>query len=219
MTQWSSRWKRFCLQCAYWVRQDRGCSGRRGSRGPGWQKSERGEKHTYTLWNPLLTELSVSTEAKRHPGWGGCVTHHLPRSALTVQGLPRRWNWTGTSGTRPPGWTVDQEKTNMGSQFPDWGSNLHSCIGRQSLNYWTARESLYLLFLMQLVCVWGLHKPRAMTYLDIWLKEGMQEPGCLDSNPGSSTSHDFKLQNSLLVSLVCKMKMIKEIFQQVFYEF
>ena len=32
------------------------------------------------------------------------------------------------------------------------------CIGRQSLNYWTARQSLYLLFLMQLVIHFG-HKP------------------------------------------------------------
>ena len=32
------------------------------------------------------------------------------------------------------------------------------CIGRQSLNYWTTRESLYLLFLMQLVIHFG-HKP------------------------------------------------------------
>ena len=90
------------------------------------------------------------------------------------------------------------------------------CIGRQSLNYWTARESLYLLFLMQLVIHFG-HKPSHD--ISRWLKEGMREPGCLDSNPGSSTSCDFKLPNSLLVSLVCKVKMIKEHISTSFYEF
>ena len=99
MTQWSSRWKRFCLQCAYWVRQD-GVFGRRGSRGPGWQKSERGEKHTYTL---LQKSTAHRTErqhrSKKTPRLRRLC--HSPLAAFRTDrpGSAAPLEWTGTSGT------------------------------------------------------------------------------------------------------------------------
>lgn len=145
MTQWSSRWKRFCLQCAYWVRQGQGVRKERSKRSRVTEIRKEKNTHTLCFRNPLLTELSVSTEAKRHPGWG-CVTHPCSVPHWPSRVCRARWNELARL-ERPPGWTVDQEKTNMGSQFPDWGSNLHSLHWRQSLNYWTARESLLLIIL------------------------------------------------------------------------
>lgn len=98
MIQWSSRWKRFCLQCDYWVWQD-GVFGGRGSRGPGWWKSERGEKDTYTL-------LQKPT-AHRSERWHKSKTSHRlrrlchsPLAAFRADrpGSAAPLEWTGTSG-------------------------------------------------------------------------------------------------------------------------
>lgn len=154
MTQWSSRWKAILL--AMPTGYDRtGCSeGEREQRSRG-DRNQKGEKthihfaseiHCSPNW---ASAQEKDTQAEEAVSLTTCRVHWPSRGSAAAVGM----NWHVWSGLQDGLWTKREDE--HGISVPWLGSNLHSCIGRQSLNYWTSRESLYLLFLMQLVPFWS----------------------------------------------------------------